>query len=238
MPIKNGISFLQKGEGKDLVCLHGYLSSKEAFASQIEYFSRFFRVTALDFRGFGQSEPLAFAYSVDDYADETLAFLSSIGVQKPHIIAHSFGVRVAVKMASRSAENFDKIVFTGPAGVLPKRGVSYKIKVKAYRLCKRVFPSFAEKHFGSAEYRTLTPVMKESYKKIVNEDLLPFAKRIENAVLIVQGKNDTTTPRASAEAYERALINGRLVYTDGGHFAFAEYPVRFNLTAEEFFVYG
>ena len=46
------ISYIRRGEGKDLVLLHGYLSSKESFYPQISYFSRFFRVTALDFPGF------------------------------------------------------------------------------------------------------------------------------------------------------------------------------------------
>lgn len=45
------LSYLQRGEGKDLVFLHGYLSSKESFYPQTEYFSKKFRVTALDFPG-------------------------------------------------------------------------------------------------------------------------------------------------------------------------------------------
>lgn len=235
MSKKNGISFLQKGKGKDLVFFHGYLSSKEAFAAQTEYFSRFFRVTAFDFRGFGASDPLVFPYAVDDYADETFSFLSATGVEKPHVIAHSFGVRVAVKMAARDGQVFDKLLFTGPAGVIGKRGFSYRAKVKTYRVCKKLFPAFAEKHFGSAEYRTLSAVMKESYKKIVNEDLLSDAEKIENEVLIVQGREDTTTPTSSAEAYARRLKSGRTVFICGGHFAFAERPIEFNLTAEEFF---
>ena len=47
------VSFIQKGTGRDLVFFHGYLSSKESFTAQIEYFSRFYRVTA--FRFFGVS---------------------------------------------------------------------------------------------------------------------------------------------------------------------------------------
>ena len=106
------ISYLQKGSGKDLVCLHGYLSSKEAFIEQVAYFSRFFRVTAIDFLGFGHSMSLMSAFSVEDYATWTKEVLKELGVQKPHVIAHSFGCRVAVKLASQEGDFFDKIIFS------------------------------------------------------------------------------------------------------------------------------
>ena len=230
------ISFIQKGKGKDLVFLHGYLSSKEAFTAQIEYFSKFYRVTALDFIGFGKSPPLPSAFSVSDYAAWTKEAFALLGIEKPRIIAHSFGCRVAVKMAAENNAAFDKILLTGPAGVILKRGFSYRFKVKTYRFIKKFAPKFAEKRFGSAEYKTLSPLMKESYKKIVNEDLREDARKIGNEVLIVEGKTDTTTPLLEAKAYLACFTNGKLRMLDGGHFAFAEYPVAFNLIAEEFFI--
>lgn len=217
-----------------MVFLHGYLSSKEAFTAQIEYFSRFYRVTALDFLGFGGSKRLTEAFSVADYAAWTKEALALLKVENPHVIAHSFGCRVAVKMAAADGEVFDKILLTGPAGILLNRGLSYCLKVKSYRLVKKFAPAFAEKKFGSVEYRSLSPIMKESYKKIVNEDLREEAKRIKNSTLIVEGEKDKTTPLAEAQVYIQCLQNGRLRRMQGGHFAFAEYPLEFNLIAEEF----
>ncbi len=219
-----------------MVLLHGYLSSKEAFAAQVEYFSKYYRVTAIDFLGFGHSAPLKEPFSVADYAAWTKEVLALLGVQKPHVIAHSFGCRVAVKLAATEENAFDKILLTGAAGIVGKRGVSYRFKVKAYRAVKKFAPRFAERHFGSAEYRTLSPVMKESYKKIVNEDLRADAAKIKNPVLLVEGERDTTTPMEEAEIYLRSLRNGRLRTMPGGHFAFVENPLRFNLIAEEFFI--
>jgi pimeloyl-ACP methyl ester carboxylesterase len=216
------------------VLFHGYLSSKEAFAAQIEYFSRFFRVTAFDFLGFGGSRYLTNAFSVDDYAEWTEEVLRLLNIEKPHVIAHSFGCRVAVKMAAREGAAFDKIILTGPAGVILPRTFSYHLKVKTYRFIKKIAPRFAEKHFGSKEYRTLSLMMKESYKKIVNEDLRESAKKIDNEVLIVEGKNDQVTTAAEAGEYLRCLKKGRLRMMEGGHFAFAENPMTFNLIAEEF----
>lgn len=229
------VSFIQKGTGRDLVFFHGYLSSKESFTAQIEYFSRFYRVTAFDFLGFGQSAPLNEAFSVSDYAEWTKALLDALKIERPHVVAHSFGCRVAVKMAKGDGQVFDKMLLTGPAGVILKRGFGYKLKVKAYRLVKKFAPNYAEKHFGSTEYRSLAPVMRESYKKIVNEDLRADAREISNEVLMVVGEEDKTTPIEEAEAYLVCLENGWIKRMEGGHFAFAEHPLAFNLIAEEFF---
>ena len=229
------VSFIQKGTGRDLVFFHGYLSSKESFTAQIEYFSRFYRATAFDFLGFGQSAPLKEAFSVSDYAGWTKALLDALKIERPHVVAHSFGCRVAVKMAKGDGQVFDKMLLTGPAGVILKRGFGYKLKVKAYRLVKKFAPNYAEKHFGSTEYRSLPPVMRESYKKIVNEDLRADAREISNEVLMVVGEEDKTTPIEEAEAYLVCLENGWIKRMEGGHFAFAEHPLAFNLIAEEFF---
>ena len=173
MPEREAVSLLQRGEGEDLVFLHGYLACKESFYYQIEALSARFRVTAFDFWGMGRSAPLREAWSVSDYAAHTLALLDELGISRAFLLAHSFGGRVALKLLAREPQRFPYALLTGCAGIPPRRGAGYAVRVKAYRAVRRVAPRFAEKHFGSAEYRTLSPVMKESYKKIVNEDLTP-----------------------------------------------------------------
>lgn len=232
------VSVLQKGTGQDLVFLHGYLSSKEAFARQVFYFSKFYKVTAFDFLGFGKSGELTNAFSVGDYADWTKKVLAALNIQRPKVVAHSFGCRVAVKMAKEGDQVFDEILLTGPAGVVLPRSFGYKCKVAAYRVFKKIAPVFAERHFGSKEYRSLSPIMKESYKKIVNEDLRKDARLIENRVCILQGDADKTTTRQEAEAYLACLKNGEMKLLEGGHFAFVENAVQFNALAEEFFGNG
>ena len=121
-------SVIRCGRGKDLIFLHGYLSSKESFYPQIEYFSKFYRVTAFDFPGFGEAEPLERPFSVGDYADWTENFLEKEGIENPFVIAHSFGGRVAVKCLSRK-NLFDRAVLCGCAGIIPKRTLKYRVRV-------------------------------------------------------------------------------------------------------------
>lgn len=226
-------SFLQQGEGKDLVFLHGYLSSKESFYLQINYFSRHFRVTAPDLPGFGGSGTIPAAWSVGEYADWLEGFLKERGIAFPCVIAHSFGGRVAIKCLARGL--IDRAVLTGCAGIVRRRTLSYHLKVKSYRLVKKFAPRFAEAKFGSAEYRSLSPLMRESYKKIVNEDLREEAKRIARPVLYLNGERDRETPLSSVKILHECTAGSRLAVLKGcGHFAHLDEPLLFNLAAEEF----
>lgn len=193
-------------------------------------------MTAIDFLGFGESPPLTQPFSVADYAEWTAHALEGLGVQTPYAVAHSFGCRVAVKMAGEYDYPFEKLVLTGPAGVILNRGISYRFKVWVYRVLKKIAPKYAETHCGSAEYRALAGVMKESYKKIVNEDLRACAAKVLCDVLLVEGEEDTVTTMREAQAYLQSFPNAKLKTIGGGHFAFAENPVAFNLITEEFFL--
>ena len=213
--------------------LHGYLSSKESFYPQISYFSRRFRVTAPDLPGFGGSGSIPAAWSVGEYADWLEGFLKERGIAFPCVIAHSFGGRVALKCLARGL--IDRAVLTGCAGIVRRRTLSYHLRVKSYRLVRKFAPRFAEAKFGSAEYRSLSPLMRESYKKIVNEDLREEAKRIARPVLYLNGERDRETPLSSVKILHECTAGSRLAVLKGcGHFAHLDEPLLFNLAAEEF----
>ena len=213
--------------------LHGYLSSKESFYPQINYFSRRFRVTAPDLPGFGGSDRIPAAWSVGEYADWLEGFLKERGIVFPHVIAHSFGGRVAIKCLARGL--IDRAVLTGCAGIVRRRTLSYHLRVKSYRLVRKFAPRFAEAKFGSAEYRSLSPLMRESYKKIVNEDLREEAKRIARPVLYLNGERDRETPLSSVKILHECTAGSQLAVLKGcGHFAHLEEPLLFDLAAEEF----
>ncbi len=194
-------------------------------------------MTAFDFVGFGGSAPLTEAWSVGDYAAFAARLLRALGIgEGARLIAHSFGGRVALKLLGGGGAPFSKALLAGCAGIPPRRGFGYHAKVRAYRIVKKFAPRFAEARFGSAEYRILPPVMRESYKKIVNEDLSPCLGRIRVPVLYVCGERDRQTPLYMAKRLAAETADGALAVMPGcGHFCFAEDPARFNAIAREFF---
>ena len=219
--------------------MHGYLSSKESFYYQFKFLSEYYKVTAPDILGFGKSSPLPYAYSVDDYCVWLEEFIEKSKLNCPRIIAHSFGARVIFKYLAKYPDGCKQLVITGGAGLVKPRSPQYMRRVRAYRRVKKLFPRFAEKHFGSAEYKTLSPLMKESYKKIVNEDLRSCVEKISCPTLLIYGKDDRTTPaREEGETFHRLIEGSRLVISEGGHFCFSERPEEFNKTVYEFFNKG
>ncbi len=214
--------------------LHGYLSSKESFYYQINYFSKYRRVIAPDLRGFGGSDKLPFAYSVDDYAKEVYGFLTELNVDRYDVIAHSFGGRIAIKLANLD-DRLDKIILTGSAGLKPKRKPSYYVKVFIYKILKRILPKEKLKGFGSNEYKTLDSVMKKSYVKIVNCYQDSEVKNITNETLIINGAKDLETPLYTAKRFNKYIKNSTLkVFKNASHFAFVDDYFTFNLLAREF----
>lgn len=214
--------------------MHGYLSNKESFSYQIEYFSRFFRVIAIDITSFGGSKKLPFAYSLDDYVLDIKKVIKGLNLTSYHLLAHSFGGRIALKLASENI-GVNKLILTGSAGLKPKRSFKYYFKVYLYKIIKRFLSSEVKSKFGSSEYRSLSGYDKESYYKIVNEYLDGYLNKIENNTLIVFGGDDVETPPYMAKRLNKGIKNSSLYFIKGaGHFCFLEKPVEFNLIVNEF----
>ncbi len=189
--------------------------------------SDYHRVIAIDFPGFGQSFTPQTPWSVDDYADCVGEILDQIG--NVDILAHSFGARVAVKLASRGDARIERMLLTGAAGVKPKRKFSYYRKVVTYKLLRHFCDAERlRQKYAASDYLKLSPVMRESFKKIVGEDLTPCLDKIKCPTLLVFGEQDTQTPLYMANIMQKKIDGSALVVFEGaGHFCFLERPSRF-----------
>ena len=71
------INFIDKGKGKNLVYIHGFLGSSWIYEEQVDYFSKNYRVIALDHLGHGKSDkPENESYELIDlakYVDQALS---------------------------------------------------------------------------------------------------------------------------------------------------------------------
>ena len=94
------INYTQYGKGKDVVLLHGWGQNIQMMDPLGKNLSDEFRITILDFPGFGSSETPNFAYNISDYTESLHELLDSLGIDNPILIGHSFGGRVAISYAS------------------------------------------------------------------------------------------------------------------------------------------
>jgi len=90
----------QMGDGADAVMIHGlfaslafwYLSVMPALAMRC-------RVTAYDLRGHGYSDVPDSGYNSADMATDLGGLLDQLGIERAHLVAHSFGGSVALQYA-------------------------------------------------------------------------------------------------------------------------------------------
>ena len=189
----------------------------------------------LDLKGFGENTGMEYPYSLADYLQEVKEYMYKKGVACPHVIAHSFGARIAIKGASEDKYLFNKLCLTGAAGLKPHTTIKKKIKKIAFNLAKKVFPREKLSMFYSSDYRALSPVMKESFKLIVGENLDDRLEFIQNSTLLIFGDKDRETPLYMAKRLNAGIKNSSLsVYKGAGHFCFIDKPLKFNMEVREF----
>lgn len=237
------LEYTDTGSGDAVVMLHGWGASKELYRNVINTVAEKFRVIALDFPGFGGSAEPPTAWDVSQFADLTADFISSLGLDKIILLGHSFGGRVSIKLAARDDLPFkiERLILVDSAGIMPKRGLDYKLRVGSYKAAKKImntapmralFPHAVEnmqKHRGSADYAAASPVMRGCLVKAVNEDLEPLLPKIEQDTLLIWGSLDDATPLDDGKTMEKRLPNAGLAVIEGaGHFSWLDSPAVFD----------
>lgn len=253
--IINGIKidYIDEGSGDVIFLLHGWGSNKELFSSVTECVKAGYRVIAPDFPGFGGTDEPPAVWSLDDFVNWTKNFILSFNVEKVILLGHSFGGRVCIKLASdpKTPFSIEKVILTGSAGILPKRSLSYKIKVGSYKLSKKIlmlppvkklFPNALEnmqKKKGSADYKSASPVMRGCLVRVVNEDLTYLLKDINKPTLLIWGTADDATPISDGELMEKLIPDAGLVRLNGcGHYSWLNDPYTFNAVLKSFLNIG
>ena len=227
----------EKSQETVALFLHGWGATGGLFGRLLDTVGEKYFTLAPDLPGFGGSEEPAEPWDVDGFVSFVLAFLEQWKPKTVLLFGHSFGGRLCIKLGARKDLPFrvEKMVFFDAAGILPKRGLSYKVKVKTYKLGKRLlslppvwklFPQALErfkKGKGSSDYAAASPVMRACLVKAVNEDLEPLLPSISAPTLLVWGENDTATPLSDGMRMEKAIPDAGLVRLPGaGHFSFLD----------------
>lgn len=252
------VNYEVKGSGSEYVfILHGWGANIGVYTSVSDLLSQKFTVVSLDFPGFGGTPEPPDVWSVSDYADFTVKFISSFGVKNVILFGHSFGGRVIIKMASlpELPFNISKIIFADSAGVMPVRGKKQNFRIKVYKTGKfflslypvrKLFPEALEslrKKFSSADYASASPLMRGVLVKTVNEDLTSLLKNIKCQTLLIWGANDTATPFSDAQVFEREISSsgtdvGLCKIDNAGHYSFLDQPYVFQNILKSFLKIG
>ena len=220
----------------NILFLHGWGGDEKSFAAVLPFFTSKYKCVCV--RMPRENYPVACGatpsrvkgniWTLDDFADFVIAELDKLDIKKTHIIAHSFGARVAVLLVNRCPERFGKLILTGPAGIRARLGLWRRTKIKLHKM--KIIKSK-----GSADYRVLSPEGKKTFQNIVNRDLSAEISRISHPTLLIWGTRDSAIKKSAIKRWTKLAPCAKLViYRGCGHFCFLDAPARFIVDAEEF----
>lgn len=217
---------MQFGKGKDIVFLHGWGASASAFLFVAKKVALDYRVTLLDFAGFGDSDEPNFAYDVGDYANDVLCLLDELNIKRCTLVGHSFGGRVAIELASKHKKVVERLVLVDSAGMKPRRKPSYYFRVILHKIRKKLGLKGLS---GSKDYQVLSPLMRQTFVKVVNYYQDGLLKDIVCPTAVFWGKDDKETPIYMFKRIVKGIRGAQGFLLDGGHFAYVDDMNRFML---------
>jgi pimeloyl-ACP methyl ester carboxylesterase len=95
------IAYTRAGSGPALVMLHGAPSDSRTWQWMVPDLSRDHTVIAWDAPGFGESSDIDDSWRAPQFADALAAFVAVLGLERPHLVGHSFGTMVALSLFRR-----------------------------------------------------------------------------------------------------------------------------------------
>lgn len=235
------------GEGNPVILLHGWLANIDTMRPIATSLSKNFKVYLVDIVGFGKSDLPDCPLNTNDFGDFLEEFINKLEIKNPILIGHSNGGRMIINSVGREIVKPRKVVLIDSAGLVPKRKPKYYIKVGIFKLGKaflnklpdvNVIKKFKEKLFnnvGSSDYKASAPVLRETMKIILNEDMSEMLPNIKVPTLLIWGSNDTATPISDAKKMESLIPDAGLVeYKGSGHFSYLENIQNCNVVLNEF----
>ena len=243
------INYIKKGSGKTILIIPGWGAPLETYNVLIDAISEYASVISLDMPGVGLSNEPKKSWNLDEYIEFIIKFIRAQKIKELDVIAHSNGGRIIIKMLGKFKLDFkiNKVVLIGSAGIIHKKSIGKRIKIRTYKLCKKIaqtkfisklFPDMLDKvknYFGSADYKNASPIMRESMVKLINEDIIEYLPKINVPTLLIWGDNDTATPLEDAKTMERLIPDSGLVSVKGcSHYVFLEEPIYVNNVIKEF----
>jgi len=215
------LNYEQIGTGdKNLVILHGWGCSLKEWIP-IARRIKGYKVTLLDLPGFGLSEELHQSMNIFEYTQVFSKFLNKVNINKCVIMGHSFGGRIGTIFASNNTNIVEKLVLVDAGGIEIK-SIKTKILILLSKLLKPFkifFPKKIRRMFGSSDYKNTSRVLRESFVKIINQDLRYLFPNIKIPVVVIWGSYDNVLPVQYVKIYRSLIknINIKIIW-EADHF--------------------
>ena len=213
------------GSGPAILILNGWGSKAERWVKVGEMLvENGYKIVIPDLPGFGGTDVPPKPWGLNEYCGFIADFTKTLNLEKFYLLGHSFGGALAVKYTLRFPEKIEKLFLMASACIRKKTikkwvlvRISKFFKIFSflpfYALARKVFYKFI---VSGSDYQYTKGVMKESFLKVVNEDLSKVLSLINVPTVIIWGAKDDTTLVEDAYFIEREINNSKLIIIPEG----------------------
>lgn len=214
------LHYEEAGSGEPFILLHGLVGTARTDLGHVmDWLAESYHVYGVSQRGYGQSMPKPRDFPPRFYhrdAEDVLAFMDALKLEKAHVLGYSDGGEVALIAAAQQPERFLSVTIIGAIGSF---GPELRPAVQ------RVYPgdwidaeTLALHSIDNAAAFTLGWVnAMKNYIDAGGDISLSTAPKLTAPLLITLGKEDRLNPESYAQKYVEAAPNARLAMFDCGH---------------------
>jgi len=187
--------YLNSGNSKTLLLLHGWGGNKDSFAKVKKIFKYNYNILSISFPPlnlYQSKTDSTIPLDMHDYKNIVLNILKLLNLNSVIVICHSFGFRVALMLTTTNL-TIEKIIVTGGAGIRLMPNFFKKIEQQSKSILLKSHPEYFNK-FASSEYSSLSLIDRKTFKNVVNKDLTKQIKNFNCPIFLFWGAKDTATP--------------------------------------------
>lgn len=251
----NGIRMFYTDRSKSdptgaIVFIHGFPLNHSMWRQQLDYFGSTYRCIAPDLRGYGASllpeGTTKEAWSMDTFADDIIALMNKLGIDKAHVCGLSMGGYVAFALWRKYRQRVRRLILadtkaTGePAeGKANRARQAELVKAQGSRaIANEMLPKLLtpdnQSRFG-AEVRymiesTRPEAIAATLPALANRrDMSDWLRRVQEPTLIAIGEKDEIASLKDAEFMRDNIDKTTLaIIPDAGHLSPLENAPAFN----------
>ncbi|MGM0520108.1 MAG: alpha/beta fold hydrolase [Campylobacterota bacterium] len=248
------------GEGEPVIFIHGSGPGVSAYANwrlAMSEVSKNYRMIAPDMVGFGYSDrPDGIKYNMDVWAQQIIDLMDGLNIKKTHLVGNSFGGGLALRLAIKYPQRFDKIVLMGAMGVEFELTAgldqawgytpsienmkalldtfAYSRELVTDDLAKMRYEASIRPGFQES-FSSMFPYPRQNSVKDMASDEKDIAA-INKEVLIIHGRDDKVIPFENSIRLHHLIEKSQLhSFGQCGHWSQIEHKNRFNKLLIDFF---
>lgn len=193
--------------------LHGWGANKEMMKQSFNEAFVDCKALYLDLPGFGKSSAPS-AYDSFEAKDVVQKFLEEMEFTPNMILSHSFGGKIATLLKP------NYLVLLSSAGIPTPKPLKVKAKIATVKLLKNIAPNPLLKAFRSKDVDSMSEVMYETFKRVVDEDFSEIFRAYDKEAYIFWGTEDSATPLSCGERIKELIKGSKFYPLEGDHFFF------------------